>query len=342
MATPGNMQFRHATREEIAASEAAGETLPLLKLGLAMEGCATESEMNANFFSTLERGYTPINGYLGKYEGACSLIGSGPSIAWSYEGITGDAIAINGAIKFLLDKGIVPKFGMIWDADPICEKFAIPHPGITYLIASRCHPKVFDKLKDCKVVVWHAAGDNNIVELMNRPEVIAKQPCEEPLINGGTAGITRGIFIASSLGYNEINIYGADSSYSDEGQTHVNGSLVHEKDTIVSIGNNPPFYFRTTPEWCAQVMEYKAIYAIYVAAYGIKLNVHGDGMLKKMHEILKAQLEMMGRDKFLVMVNEQENERQAMNASASEKHEEMKKGAIVPKPNYLGETNACQ
>ena len=300
----------------------AGIPLPLYRLGLAMEGCATEEEMNANFFATLDRGYAPINPLLGASKGVCSIVGAGPSIEETHKELQGDVLAINSAIGYLLGKGIVPKWAMIWDAAAICERFAEPHPGITYLIASRCHPAVFERLKGCKVVVWHAAGDNNILEILRRPEVIAKQPCHEPLINGGTAGVTRGIFLATALGYTDVHIYGADSCYSPEGSTHVAGSLVPEKDVMVAIGNNPPIFFRTTPEWCAQVEEYRTIYTVLTCCGpDIKLAVHGQGMLRAMHDILAAQLEFMGRERFIQHNAKMEAERAEIGAQASAEHE---------------------
>lgn len=321
------MEVTRADNKQIQSMLEAGKPLPLYRLGLAMEGCATEQEMNHNFFATLDRGYTPINGHLGKSRGACSIVGSGPSIEQTHTELRGDVIAINSSIGFLLDRGIIPKWAMIWDAADICEKFAIPHPDITYLIASRCHPKVFERLKDCKVVVWHAAGDNNIMALMNRADVIAKQPCEEPLINGGTAGVTRTMFLATALGYTELHIYGADSSYSGD-KTHINGSLVYEKDIMVAVGDNPPIFFRTTPEWCAQVNEYRNMFCILTCCGpNIKLRVHGHGMLRTVHDILSAQLELFGKVKFAEMMDEQEKQVSELNSNASVKHKEMQQHA---------------
>ena len=327
------MEVRRASEAEVAAILAAGETPPLFPLSLLMEGCATKEEMNGNFFATLDRGYEPINPHIGAYLGTASLVGSGPSVNETYKELQGDVIAINGAIGFLLERGIVPKFGMLWDAAEVVERFAVPHPDITYLVASRCHPKVFARLKDCKIVVWHAAGDNNIAELMNRPDVIAKQPCEEPLINGGTAGVTRGLFLATTLGYKEIHIFGGDSSYSADGKTHVSGgSLVPEKDITVAIGNAPPQYFRTTPEWCAQVEEYRAIYTIFTCAAGVALHVHGGAMLGRMHELLEAKKELMGVPEFLQHMAANE-------ISRAELSEAAKSQLLEEKRNVA---NACQ
>ena len=320
--------MERASKEQIQQMQEAGLPLPLYRLGLAMEGCATEQEMNANFFATLERGYKPINPLIGAARGVCSVVGAGPTIEQTHTELKGDVLAINSAIGYLLNKGITPKWAMIWDAAEICKNFAIPNPDIHYLVASRCHPAVFEALKNCRVTVWHAAGDNNILEILQRPEVIAKQPCHEPLINGGTAGVTRAIFLATVLGYKEVHMYGADSCYSSDGATHVNGSLVPEKDVQVAIGNDPPIFFRTTPEWCAQVEEYRTIYTVLTCCGpGIKLEVHGEGMLKTMHDILTAQLELMGPLKFVQHNAKLEEEKNNIYAQASADHEASKVAA---------------
>jgi len=258
---------------------------PLLPLYLHMEGCATESEMNANVTATIERGYTRFNEYLGKFEGEAAIVGAGPSIKRTHKDLKGDVIAINSAIGYLLDQGTVPRWAMIWDASHLCAQFAIPHPDITYLIGARCHPSVFERLKDCKVICWHAGGDHNIAEFL------VQKKLDEPMVNGGSAGVTRAMYLAVALGYRKLNIYGADSSYSDDGHTHINGSLVPEKDLMVWIGNGKgKKLFRTTPEWCAQVNEFRDIYAMFRHPnFGIEIEVYGEGMLPHMAELMKAK-----------------------------------------------------
>ena len=269
-----------------------GDLPPLLPLLLSMEGCATQSEMNENVTATLQRGYVRINEYLDKFQGEVALCGSGPSLADYYKELKGDVFAINNAHVFLLEHGVVPKFSMFWDAAEVVEQFAVPHPDVTYLVGARCHPKVFERLKGCKVICWHAGGDHNIHDFMVEHRI------DEPMINGGSAGVTRAMYLVVALGYRALNLYGADSSYSDSGKTHVNHSVVPEKDFRVWVGNGEGNKgFRTTPEWCAQVEEYKMIFPNFVDGIGIKLEAYGDGMLPHMHRLLvgirKARLQLL-------------------------------------------------
>jgi len=254
---------------------------PLVPLLLSMEGCATEAEMNGNVEATLNRGYTRLNEYLDKYSGTLSIVGAGPSIKETYKEIKGDVMACNSALGFLLDKGIVPKFSMMWDASPLVEKFAIPHPDILYFVAARCHPKVFERLEGCKIISWFAGGDHNIMDFLQ------KKGINEPLVNGGSAAVTRSMYLACALGYRDFHIFGADSSYANDGNTHVNGSLVPEKDMEIWVGNHEGNKrFRTTPEWCAQVEEFKAIYPYFYNYIGCSIEVYGDGLLPHVARIM--------------------------------------------------------
>lgn len=304
------MEFRQATVEELFKATPE-KPLPLLPLALDMQACATVEERNHNLDATLARGYVPFMTVYDKYRGAASLVGSGPSLHDTYKELKGDICAINQSIGWLLNKGIVPKWAMIWDADEVCEKFAVPHPEVTYLIASRVHPKVFERLKDCKVVVWHAAGDHKIEEYLDEKGIM------EPMVVGGSAGITRGVYLLDALGYRDLHIFGADSSYHED-KTHVVKSLVPEKDILISVGNNPPHWFRTTPEWCAQVNEWRVIYTMFTHMDHSKLTVYGDGMLPYMHKVLEAKKKYLGPEQFMKDMAAQEEERIALDAKASE------------------------
>ena len=262
---------------------ATGGDNPLVPLLLHMEGCATEEEMNGNVQATLDRGYTRLNEYLDAYEGTISIVGAAPSIQETYTELKGDILACNSALGFLLEKGIVPKFQMLWDASPLVEGFAIPHKEITYFVAARCHPSVFEKLKNCKVVVWFAGGDHNITQFLQSKNI------NEPMVNGGSAAVTRSLYLACALGYRDFHVFGADSSYSDDGKTHVNGSVVPEKDMKIWVGNHSGNKsFRTTPEWCAQVEEFKAIYPHFHNHLGANITVYGDGLLPHVARILET------------------------------------------------------
>ena len=266
----------------------------LVPLLLNMNGCATQEEMNTNVMASIERGYTPINDYLckefggkGPFKGTVSICGAGPSLRDTYLELEGAILACNSATGFLLKTGIVPNFSMIWDASPVCENFAVPHPDITYLLGARCHESVFKKLKGCKIIAWHAGGDHNIFEFIKENQI------KEPLINGGSAAVTRALYLAFAMGFRNIHLFGADSSYQDN-ETHVSGSLVPEKDITVHVGTHEGHpVFRTTPEFCAQAEEFKAIYPHFLSL-GCNITVHGSGMLPYIYHTMKPTFANLG------------------------------------------------
>lgn len=255
---------------------AGGGEIPLLPLLLRMESCATQEQMHGNVYATFSRGYERLNEYMDTESGEVSICGAGPSLRESYTELSGDVIACNSAIGFLLSKGIAPKYAMLWDASELIENFAVPHPEVTYLVASRCHPKVFERLEGCRVIVWHAGGDHDITNVLEGSGVM------EPMVNGGSAAVTRGLYLTHVLGYRKFHLHGADSSYSGE-LTHVNGSLVPEKKIRVQVKGD---VFYTTPEWAAQVEEFKHIYRD-MTQKGSEIEVHGSGLLPTVWKLLQ-------------------------------------------------------
>src|SRR3990167_3601799 len=96
----------------------------------------TDEEIRANIEAALKLDYIQFNEIIGTKSGAVAIVGSGPSLKKNWHKLKkfkGDIIACNSACGFLLDKGIVPKYMMCFDADKLMVAFVKPHPDITYL-----------------------------------------------------------------------------------------------------------------------------------------------------------------------------------------------------------------
>lgn len=137
-----------------------------------------------------------------------AIVASGPSVTDFLDEIkTYKHIwAINGAYNFLVDNGVIPEgfFG----TDPLPGLAAYvdrPNPETTYYISALCDPSVFDALKDQNVKVWFPQQDA-VRFPMNLPEGVQVVP-------GGTTALTRAPFLALMLGFTDVTLYGADSSY---------------------------------------------------------------------------------------------------------------------------------
>lgn len=241
-------------------------------------------DIDANIESALKRDYIPFLDLAGKKSGAVAVVGSGPSLKRNWQALRhfkGDIIACNAACKFLLEKGVVPQYMLCFDADPLTLEFFVPHPEITYLLGSRCVPQAFEILKDCKVVVWHVAGDTNVRELLE------KHGKMEPMIIGGSAAVTRAMIVAISMGYKTVHLYGVDSSF-DKGDTHIGKSTTEERRMAVKCGDRE---FITAPWMTVQLKDIKRLIPKF-QKLGIEFIVHGDGLIPHVARLLGCKTDL--------------------------------------------------
>ena len=240
----------------------------VINLGLAN----SVEDIDRNIESSLKRDYIKFADIMESEKGAVSVVGSGPSLLKNWKKLRDsktDIIACNASCLFLLDKGIVPKYMFCFDADPLMLEFITPHKDITYLLASRCPPKTFDILDGCKIVLWHAQGDPNT------EEILEKNNKNEAMVIGGSAAVTRCIVLATAIGYTTIHLWGADASF-DGKNTHIRKSTTDEKRVLVMLNNR---VFETAPWMASQVEDFKVLAPILRDTYGVKLIVHGDGLI---------------------------------------------------------------
>lgn len=243
-------------------------------LPLVVEGALanTVEDISRNIEYALGLDYIPFNELIGTKSGAVAIVGSGPSLKANWHQLRdfdGDIIACNASCQFLLERGIVPQYMMCFDADPLVLEFFTPHPEITYLLASRCVPKAFELIKDCRLVVWHASGDVNIRAILEKHNVL------EPMVVGGSAAVTRAMILALPMGYREVHLFGGDSSFA-AGDTHIRQSTTVERRMAVKCNGR---VFEVAPWMTIQVEDLKKLTPL-IRRLKIKLFVHGDGLMQ--------------------------------------------------------------
>ena len=232
----------------------------------------TADDVARNIESALDRDYIPFFDLLSTKSGAVAIVGSGPSLKTNWHELrkfNGEIIACNAACQFLLEKGITPKYMFCFDADPLVLEFFTPHKEITYLLASRVVPAAFDILKGCKIVLWHANGDERIQEILEARKV------NEPMVAGGSAAVTRAMVLAMPMGYKDIHIYGGDSSFA-AGDTHIRKSTTVEKRMAIKCNGR---VFEVAPWMTLQVRDLESLVPL-IKFVGVKLHFHGDGLLQ--------------------------------------------------------------
>lgn len=137
-----------------------------------------------------------------------AIVGGGQSSADHVDDLLnfdGHIMAINGAQDWLISQGRVPDCVALLDPEPQLADLITPHKGVDYYVATMCAPEVFDLLADSNVTTFYAPqGEDNTPPLS---------------VPGGPTMMTRAPMLAAILGYRDITLYGADSSYSG-GITH--------------------------------------------------------------------------------------------------------------------------
>lgn len=245
----------------------------------------TVEDISSNIESALERDYTPFNGLIGSKSGAVAIVGSGPSLKDNWKQLKkfkGEIIACNAACQFLLARDITPTYMMCFDADPLMLEFLTPHKDIIYLLASRCPPKAFETLEGCKIVCWHAAGDERIEELLNKHNRM------EPMIVGGGAAVTRAMVLAMPMGYKKIHLYGVDSSFVS-GETHIRKSTTEERHMEIMCAGR---VFDTAPWMAQQAEDFKTLIPAFRNLISVEFIVHGDGLIPHIAMLLGLKTDL--------------------------------------------------
>lgn len=223
--------------------------------------------------------------------GRAIIVGGAPSIKNQLEEIRALAadennavFALNWSHTWLIKNGIIPK-GVVFfeiDAEPdtVLEN---SHPDTTYYICCHCHQKTFDMLAHRKRVLWHTPPNSPAEE-----EVAKEIFPNVAVCGGGISTFTRTITVALFLGYRHFDLFGCDSSFPDDGDTHVDGYetpmdaevdgfYVYARDEKAGIVRR----FRTLGYLALQHEEFKEYCLANHAAFSLK--VHGDSLLQWSH-----------------------------------------------------------
>jgi len=131
----------------------------------------------------------------------------GPSLNETWEEIRDFkyVMTCSGAHKFLVERGIIPTWHV--DLDPRPHKVQLigqPQHETEYLIASTCHPNMFELLKDYNVTLWHIFSDTE--------EAKRILPYGEWALTGGCSVGLRTLGLARFLGFTDIHVFGMDGN----------------------------------------------------------------------------------------------------------------------------------
>lgn len=191
------------------------------------------------------------------------IVANGPSAAEAPIGGMDISVALNGALGLFTAQGLAPTYWAACDPQAMVADFLAEAPaGTCYLVASKCHPSVFDRLKDRDVKVWH----------------IDDYPASGRRQVSSAVSITltaMGLF--ARLGYRRFRVWGWDGCFRGT-QHHAGGYQdAPAAETItLDIGDRS---FETTPTWAAEAKDAERQLA-WFEWMGIETEIMGDGMIK--------------------------------------------------------------
>lgn len=254
---------------EAQAMEGTTGSPPLGILQLEMRVNVTDSQLLSNLRNTKKLGLPQVQVMVDNKK-TLAICGSGPSLRNTHGLIPKDAeiLALNGAYKYLCQQGRIPEYFAMLDSREVNSNFLeICNPETTFLIASQCHPKIFDCLRNNLVGVFH----------LNTPTTKSVFEDEDLYVGGGgTIGITA-MALAIALGYRSIILYGMDSSYEGDVR-HVQHQPQNDKEEVVEVWVQDRKYF-TSMAMADQVMNFfpfhKAIRQLYP---DIVIDIIGEGL----------------------------------------------------------------
>jgi ubiquinone/menaquinone biosynthesis C-methylase UbiE len=200
------------------------------------------------------------------------ICGSGPSLEYTirmFDLKQCDIMALNGAYRTLLSWGIVPNYYVQLDARHVNVNFLDDiRPETSYILASQCHPAVFERLKYHAVHVFH-------MHVPTAHKVFPGQPLY--VGGGGTVGLSA-MAIAAVLGYRELHMLGYDSSVTDD-RLHVIPQEQNANPELMDVWIDETKYM-TTAAMAEQVNDILPWCNVLNRTFdGIQLNFVGRGLL---------------------------------------------------------------
>ena len=197
------------------------------------------------------------------WEGALKVIANGPSARQA--DLSGKTLAINGALKLFTDKGLAPTDWIGCDPQELVADFLTEAPiHTTYLVASKCHPRVFEALRGRNVIVWHVHDSPTDALTENLFPV-----CR-------AVSVTICAFeVMARLGWRKFDTWGWDGCVMDGqehavAQTNMGGHINIEVTTEKGTRN-----FTSIPAWALESED--AISAL--RGFPFPIHIHGGGMM---------------------------------------------------------------
>jgi len=249
-----------------------GEAISLHRLTPAV----SSEQMIENMRSSISRGLRLATACR-PHDITISVAAGGPSLQDTYKELDGFIGAVNGSLGFLLDHEIKDGASYacaVMDAGDHIADALVADPNVRYYIASVVSPKVFDKLKDCDVRLWHITPESTTDPKGVEAVLHANYPDQWHAIGGGCTMGLRWINLGYYLGFRRFKLHGLDSSFRGS-STHAYPDRADTKDRVEFRGR------QTRPNFLAQFHDFFAVVGDFNHRDpSVTFEVFGDGLLQ--------------------------------------------------------------
>jgi hypothetical protein len=170
----------------------------------------------ANVQASIRRGHPQLVRQDGIRPEPVVLLGSGPSLADDEDTIVdlvhhgAKLVTANGSYHWALARHLKPSAQVLLDARAFNARFVEPAvPDCAYLIASQCHPAVWDAVEGReRVWIYHPLADN--VEGPVKDALDAYYLKRWAAVPGGCTVISRALWLLRMQGYVRFDLFGVD------------------------------------------------------------------------------------------------------------------------------------
>lgn len=192
-----------------------------------------------------------------------------------------ETLALNGSLKLFTDYGLAPTYWAACDPQAKVADFLPDNPPAetVYLVASKCHQSVFEKLKGRDVRLWH---------LMDHP---AEGRSRIALASSVTISAS---WLMHRMGFTDFEYWGWDGCFLD-GRHHASSNepfpvpVLHlnyggDIESGEVIGGRT---FATTRTWAAEAKGAEQFFQL-ADYFDIGIKINGDGMFECARQAIMA------------------------------------------------------
>lgn len=183
-------------------------------------------------------------------------------------------ITTNGTYNWAIRNGMIPSMQLVIDARSFNKRFVQPVvDDCKYMLASQCHPSVFEGLPQDRTYIWHVSGhhEGEVKDLFDELYEIWFP------IPGGSTVTLRGLCLLRMLGFHKIHMYGFDSCYQEDkhhAYSQPENDYKNSGALPIEVGGR---VFQCDPWMYCQAKEFMDMIGLF--GDEIDLNVKGDGLI---------------------------------------------------------------